>query len=213
MITGEMHYRSFPLELRVDDDVDGLTVSGVVVPYGQVAAISEVRADGVISYRERFARGAFERITRPGVAHRVTLTYNHDDRLASRLGYGAEFAEHDDGLHGVFRLDRSTADKARDVLTGSHGGFSVGFLSIVPRPLTERAGELVTRRSAHLDHVAAVATPAYAGAGVASIRAGEPGDEPTAAELEAEQQRERDAELLAWMDAEADRWAALRSEV
>ena len=57
--------RSFPVDLQIADQ---RTVQGLVVPYDRVAPITELRPDGVINYRERFVRGAFERATRPGNA-------------------------------------------------------------------------------------------------------------------------------------------------
>jgi HK97 family phage prohead protease len=200
--------RSFPVQLEVTDQ---RTVEGLVVPYNTPAAITELRAGGMISYREQFVRGAFERATRKGNAGRVALTYSHDENLPNRLGYGVEFRESDDGLTGVFRLDESTAAKARDVLTTSHSGLSISFLSLLPKPFTETAGALVTRAAAHLQHVAAVASPAYAAAGVTAIREG--GDElPTAAELAAAEALAEQARQFEWVDeiVAADPWAAFR---
>ena len=201
--------RSFPTDLEVSDE---RTVEGLVVPYDRISEITELRPDGVISYRERFVRGAFERATRPGNAGRVALVYSHDEILPNRLGYGLAFREADDGLYGTFRLDESTAAKARDVLTTSHSGLSVSFLSLLPKAFTEKAGSLVTRAAAHLQHVAAVATPAYAGAGVTSIRSGET-EEPSEAEIAAQKALDEQRELLAWAEQVTtdDPWAAFRA--
>lgn len=201
--------RSFQTALEV---TDGRTVEGLVVPYNQPAPITELRADGVLSYREEFARGAFERATRPENPGRVHLLYTHEDTLPNHLGVATSFTERDDGLYGVFRLDASTADKARDVLSSSHSGLSVSFISLLPKAFTERAGQLVTRRAAHLVHVAAVATPAYAAAGVTSIRAGEPEEAPSSAELAAQAAAEEQRRMLDWVDqvAASDPWAGLR---
>jgi HK97 family phage prohead protease len=208
----KVQVRSFAVELQ--DAGDGL-VRGLVVPYNQPATIVEVRQDGPIEYREQFARGAFERVTRAGNAGRVPLLYTHDDILPNHIGRATSFREADEGLYGEFRLDESTADKARDVLTGSHSGLSISFLSIVPRAFTERAGSLVTRAAAHLRHVAAVSTPAYAMAGVTSVRSGEPEDPPSAAEVAAAAALEEQRRMLAWVEevAAQDRWAAVRASL
>ena len=200
--------RSFRTDLEATDE---RTVTGLVVPYDSIAEIVELRPDGMIAYRERFIRGAFERATRPGNAGRVALIYSHDETLPNRLGYGTEFREADDGLYGTFRLDESTAAKARDVLTTSHTGLSVSFLSLLPAAFTEKAGSLVTRAAAHLQHVAAVATPAYAGAGVTSIREGD-NEPPSAAELAAQAALEEQRRQLEWVDelVSADPWADYR---
>lgn len=202
-----MQVRSFRAELAVADE---RTMQGLVVPYDEVAAISELRDTGVLSYRERFVRGAFERATRPGVANRISLVYTHDDSLPNRLGHGLEFRETDEGLFGTFRLDESTAAKARDVLTSSHSGLSISFLSLVPKAFTERPGALVTRAAVHLQHVAAVSSPAYASALVTSVREGS--DAPTAAEIAAEAARLEQERQLSWVEemTSADPWAAYR---
>jgi len=200
--------RSFPVDLEVTDE---RTVEGLVVPYDRVALIAELRPDGPISYRERFVRGAFERATRPGNAGRVALVYSHDEILPNRLGYGVSFREADEGLYGTFRLDESTAAKARDVLTTSHAGLSISFLSLLPKAFTEREGALVTRAAAHLQHVAAVSTPAYPGAMVTAIR--EDGtDDPSPAEVAAQEALAEQARALAWVDevTTSDPWAAYR---
>jgi HK97 family phage prohead protease len=212
--SNEMHYRAWPVDLELREaEGDGLTVTGIVVPYGVEAEIEELRPSGVIRYREAFAPGAFARAMR--APNRVSLTYNHDTAMGNRMGFGRSFQESSEGLVGTFRLDASSADKARDILESSHAGFSVGFYSLVPRAGSERPDSLVTRRSAILDHVAAVVQGAYKGAGVASIRGADLDlGEPTVADLEAEAQTRQDADLLAWIDdaaAEQARWDALHS--
>jgi HK97 family phage prohead protease len=211
-----LHIREFrPDDLELRDDPDsGMTVTGLVVPYGVEAPIVEPRHDGVIEYREMFVPGAFQRSQR--VPHRVSLTYSHDTSLGARMGYGTDFHDTPEGLVGTFRLDPSSAAKARDILTSSHRALSVGFMSIVPRAGTERAGSLVVRKAVHVDHVAAVVQPAYTDAAVTSIRSAVPGPEgdPTDAEVTAEQEHLREVELLAWVDeaaAEQARWAALKA--
>ena len=212
----ELHIRQFePVEFELrEDGAAGLTVTGLVVPYNVETQITEPRPDGVIRYREVFVPGAFQRAQR--VPYRTTLTYDHDTSVGNRLGYGLGFTETPEGLVGQFKLDTSTAAKARDILGSSHKSFSVGFWSLNPKAFTEQANSLVVRKSVHLDHVAAVAEPAYAGAGVTSIRSAEPDldDTPTDAEVAAEAQQRADAQLLADLDmlaAEQAKWNALRT--
>jgi HK97 family phage prohead protease len=202
--------RSFATDLQIADE---RTVEGLVVPYDRVTPITELRPDGVINYRERFVRGAFERATRPGIASRVGLIYTHADNLTNRLGYGLEFREADDGLYGKFKLDESTAAKARDVLSTSHAGLSISFLSLVPKAFTEKPGALVTRAAAHLEHVAAVSVPAYPGAMITAIREGDDTEQqPSAAEVAAQAAKEEQERQLAWLEqvTAADPWAAYR---
>ncbi len=210
MTDPRIQIRSFAVDsLEASDE---RTVEGMVVPYNTPAPITELRADGMITYREQFVRGAFERVARnPAAAGRVTLVYSHDDILPNRLGYALGFRESDDGLFGTFRLDESTAAKARDVLTTSHSGLSISFLSLVPKAFTEKPGALVTRAAAHLQHVAAVASPAYATAGVTAIRQGDD-EEPSAAEVAAQEAIEEQRRTLEWIDqiTAEDPWAAFR---
>lgn len=204
----EIHYRALALQLREADDDRGI-VEGLVVPYGREAPITEVRASGPVSYREVFRAGAFARAAR--APSRVTLVYGHSDSRPDRLGFGLGFADTDEGLHGRFRLDPSTAEHARDILlSGSHSGLSVGFVSLVPKAYTEREGSLVERRSVHLIHVAAVPEGAYETAGVTVVRsAAMLAGEPTAAEVEAEERAREDAELLQFFTQARDRWSSI----
>lgn len=203
----ELHTRSFPADIELRDDPDdGMTVIGVVVPYGvEVPVLHEP----VGPYRELFARGAFDRaVRRPTV---VSLTFRHDITLAARLGYARSFRDSAEGLVGEFRLDPSSAAKARDVLSSSHRAFSVGFVSVVPRAGTERPGGLVVRRSAILDHVAATDSPVYEAAGVTTIRHRPEDDEPTDADVAAQAQQRADDDLWASLDAAAAEQERLRN--
>lgn len=204
----EIHYRALDLQLREADDDRGI-VEGLVVPYGTEAPITEIRQSGPVSYREVFRPGAFARAAR--APSRVTLVYGHSDSRPDRLGFGLEFADTAEGLHGRFRLDPSTAEHARDILlSGSHSGLSVGFVSLVPKAYTERAGAVVERRSVHLIHVAAVPEGAYNTATITAVRSSSlPSGEPTAAELEAEQRAREDAELLGFFAQARDRWSSI----
>jgi len=172
-------------------------VEGLIVPYMKPAEITEIRPDGMLHFREQFAPGSFERAVR--APQRVTFVYGHSDSLAERLGAGETFHDSEEGLIGVFRLDRFRAEQARDVIETSHGSLSAGFISLFPTAWTEREGELVTRRSVHLGHVAAVPQGAYPDARVLAMRA-DTDDEPTPAEVAEQERQEREAELLAWVD-------------
>jgi HK97 family phage prohead protease len=209
MPTSQLYVRQFPAEdLEITEDY----VAGLVVPWDKETPILEARNGEPLEYRELFARGSFDRAI--AKATRVSLTFNHDTTLAARIGYGLRFADSAEGLVGEFRLDRSTADKARDVLTSTHGCFSVGFFSLLPKAGTERPGELVSRRAALLDHVAAVTQGAYPDAHLAIVRSSDPESEgdPSTAELAAKERARLDAELLEqvaeWSRKQAE-WSSL----
>jgi phage head maturation protease len=208
MPTSQLYVRQFPAE---DLDIREDYVEGLVVPWGRETPIAERRADGrEIRYRELFERGAFDRAI--AKATPVSLTFNQEKNLAARIGYGLKFSDSAEGLVGGFRLDRSTADKARDVLTSTHGCFSVGFFSLVPKAGCEREGELVSRRAALLDHVAAVVQGAYPDAKLATVRGTDPeieiAQDLSEAELAAAERARLDNDLL----ARVDEWATKQRE-
>jgi HK97 family phage prohead protease len=209
-MTEQIYIREFPTDLEIRElPDDGMTVEGLVVPYGIEAPIVEPRDDGVIRYREAFAPGSFDRAIR--APHWVALTYNHSEDMGNRMGFGREFRESAEGLVGVFKLDATHAAQARDILTSSHRAFSVGFTSIVPAPLVERPNSLVIRKAVVLRHVAAVPAGAYSSALISSVRESTE-DAPTSAET-AEAVAQADlADVFTFIDqaaAEQKRWDAL----
>lgn len=203
-MTQLVHVREFPADLEWRDSGDGPTATGLVVPFDRETPITEIRESGVIQYREAFAFGSCERAVR--APNRIALTYTHDDGFDARLGFGVQFVEsrQDGGLVGTFRLDRSRAEHARDILSTSHGALSISFLSVVPKPYTERAGELVVRQSVIPRHVAAVHQGAYADALISSVRELPPDAVdlvPTTADVQAAERARLDADLLDWVDS------------
>lgn len=214
MPTSPLYVRQFPAE---DLDIREDFCEGLVVPWNRETEIVEPRGDALVRYRELFERGSFDRAI--AKATRVSLTFNHDTTLAARIGYGLKFADSAEGLVGSFKLDKSTADKARDVLSSSHSAFSVGFFSLVPKAGQERDGALVSRRAALLDHVAAVTAGAYPDARLTTVRAVDPtlavAEDLSDAELAAAERARADADLLAQVEEWATKqreWASLVAE-
>lgn len=211
------HYsRSLPADLDVDED-EG-TCEGILVPWDTPTPIVERRGDGLVRYDEVFRRGACDRALRaPG---RLTLTYGHSDLFPDRLGVATHLEDRDAGLWGRFRFDRSKVEQARDAVTSSHNGLSIDFGSVVPKPLTERDGSLVERRSVVLFSVAAVTHPAYATAGLTIVRSLDDVDlDETAADVAARAELDARAELLRSVHEAIEagqRWAGIagyRTEV
>lgn len=210
----DLQLRSYPLELSVRaDDPTGLTVTGLVVPYGVPADVREIRDGRPFEYREQFAAGAFERAVR--VPYRVGLMFGHSDAFDARLGFATAFDDTAAGLVGTFRLDPSRAEHARDVLASSHGSLSAAFLSLVPRPHTERAGDLVVRRSVHLAHVAACEEPVYADARVLAMRSVDDAEngEPTVNEVAHAALLRSQAEFAEWLESTKREQAELMTRV
>lgn len=206
-----LHVRDMASPLTLDEDSH--TAEGLIVPWGKPAPIIERRGNGFVRYDEQFEPGSLDRAMR--VPHRVGLFYTHDDSLQNRLGYGVDFRSVEEGMHATFRLDKSMYERATDILSTSHQSLSVGFRSILPKPLSEMDGALVRRVSVHLDHVAAVTEPAYDDARVLAVR--EEGDdgEPTDAEkadLERRQAAEEALEEARALVEAGAKWAHLRED-
>lgn len=215
----ELIVRTFPDEpdwqvWRVAGE-DGRTVEVMCVPYGVRQRVVDVTPRGVVEYDEEFAPGSNQRAVR--APNRTTLTYTHDESLPQRLGYGVEFREVERtsaapaGLWARFRLDESTAAKARDVLTTTHRAVSVGFAGIDPLGGSERAGDHVVRRAVVLRHVAAVPEGQYADAQVLAVREAHQAEGLEALDhLVAERAKAEQDELLAWVDEQVEAQRALR---
>lgn len=147
--------------------IEGRTVHGVLVPYGEPADIEE----GGRRYTEVFERGAFSRSIRER-SHKLRLFTQHDTRRLP-IGRPTELEERDDGLHGAFVISetRDGDDALTAIRDGLAGGFSVGF-----RPVrnSHDKNNVMRRVEAALIEVSLVSEPAYAGALVAGVRSLDP---------------------------------------
>jgi uncharacterized protein len=143
-------------EIREDSangDIVG-TGHGLAVPYG-----TETKIGGL---RESFAPGAFdvnEVIGKP-------LAYRHGEPIGRITG--AESRE--DGLYIDFDIVNTAQGRDAAVLarTDSIKGLSVGFISA--RSAMSKARDMITHTAANLLEVSLTPYPAYATAGVSSIR-------------------------------------------
>jgi uncharacterized protein len=143
-------------EIREDSangDIVG-TGHGLAVPYG-----TETKIGGL---RESFAPGAFDVndvIGKP-------LAYRHGEPIGRITG--AESRE--DGLYIDFDIVNTAQGRDAAVLarTDSIKGLSVGFISA--RSAMSKARDMITHTAANLLEVSLTPYPAYATAGVSSIR-------------------------------------------
>lgn len=175
----DMFIRSVDFSMRDD----GRTLHGRIVPYNEVADIVEFdeESQSMKRYREQFlphslaamvqgfrARGGDNSIRSNCF---VPLLIDHRDNFDSMIGQAIELTDADDGAYATFRLyEDERIIKIRSVLTESHSGLSVMFRDTRPPKLV---GDIVSRVQVHVAHVAATATPAYATAGIDSIRSTE----------------------------------------
>jgi HK97 family phage prohead protease len=145
---------------------DGWTVEGVAVPYGIPHRVSD---DGVTYYREGFTHGAFGRdVTKGGRWVNLMLGHSGDDGDRF-LGRCVGLAEEPTGLRATFRIDR-THPQAYAARAGELTGWSVSARVYRSRMVGHGEDEVTWREVCGLSHVAATATPQYAGAGVLVAR-------------------------------------------
>src|SRR3954469_10513832 len=145
---------------------DGRTVETLLVPWMRPTDVDEFIRGQVVTYREQFAPGSFARAE--ASPSRVTLAWGHSNDFPNALGKGRKFVAADEGEIGIFQLVDETADRARELMADM--GVSVSFRSLAPAHGLERAGELVTRKAVHLQHLAIVPNPAYPDARVVAVR-------------------------------------------
>jgi HK97 family phage prohead protease len=147
---------------------DGWTVEGLAVPYDVPQQVSD--DGGRTTYWEAFTHGAYSRDATKGGRWVNLMVGHHGDDGDRYLGRCVGIREERSGLVCAFRLDRShpLADEAR---AGELRGWSVSSRVYRSRANVDYAGRsVVVREVCGLSHVAATATPQYAGAGVTVAR-------------------------------------------
>ena len=151
--------RSFPGQLEVRVGGDGRTVAGPIAPFYAPTPIGG-------RFIETLEPGSFR-------LNPVPLHAGHprDDRDMPVSPPGRVWEERT-GAWGEWHLTRTTAadDLLALIADRAVTGLSVGFVPDEAADLWSPDGRLVTRRGAHLIHVAVVELPAYTGARVTSIR-------------------------------------------
>jgi HK97 family phage prohead protease len=163
MTTDRMTY---PAALHVRDGGDGRTLEGPLLPWGVEARVLD-RGRLVV---EVFERGALADVD----PARVPLTATHPrDNQTLPIGVTVELEERADAAHGAWRVSKTAlGDEVLSLAAdGVPLGLSVGFIEVVGGSRWSPDRRRVTRTRAALDHVAVVRVGAYAGAGVAGVRA------------------------------------------
>jgi HK97 family phage prohead protease len=162
----EILERALTTSLHVRDGGDGRTLEGPLLPWGAEARVLD-RGRLVV---ETFERGALADVD----PTRVPLTATHPrDNQTLPIGVTVELEERADAAWGAWRVSKTTLgdevlELARD---GVPLGLSVGFLEVPGGSRWSADRKRVTRVRAALDHIAVVRVAAYAGAGVAGVRA------------------------------------------
>lgn len=156
-----------PIETR-DVDVQSIDYSQrmitvVAAPYGEFAPVM-YRGD---MWKELFERGAFDAVAnRP---NRVRVNRGHDKQRT--VGKVVQFRSLDSGLIADVRIaktplgDETLALAAEDMLSAS-----VGFAALPSWMKVDQRNKTRRIRTAHLDHLSFVESPAYEGADVLEVR-------------------------------------------
>lgn len=146
---------------------DGWTVGGMAVPYGVEQTVTD---DGGVSlYVEEVARGAFERDVEKG-GRWINLMIGHSGDDGDRyLGRCVRLVDELAGLWSEFRLNRNHP-RAEEARSGELTGWSISARVYLSREVRRGARTVLVREKLGLSHVAATASPQYAGAGVAVAR-------------------------------------------
>jgi HK97 family phage prohead protease len=175
---------SEPLELR-----DGRNISGRCIPYDQPAMVCEPGGD---PYREVIRPRAFRRAIR--AAGMVLLNYEHQSQdLGNQIGPSIDLTETDDGLYATFRaLETPLGDHALALIRSGVTGLSVEAIMSNRHSRILEDGTVERSFARQLCHVALTGQPAYADAGVLSVRS-------RPAEVEAPR-ADRIAEIRDWSD-------------
>ena len=161
-MTDPIERREFTPEFREVSDRDNVVAElhGRAVPYGVDTDLGGIR--------EQFAADAFEADKVVG----TPLAYRHDDAI----GHITAAENREDGLYVTATIADTTQgrDVAALLRAGSIKGLSVGFLPLQSR--WNEARDAVTRIQAGLRELSVTPWPAYATAGVSTIREESPVD-------------------------------------
>jgi hypothetical protein len=164
------HVRFMPTEWVIGES--GRTVSGRIVPFGEVASVFDKVGDEIVRYREEFLPGCMTRMIQGAPARGgpkwIRFTIDHQQGFDANVGHCTDLSEADDGGHASFYLyDGMQLPKVRDMLRTSHEGFSIEFQEVVPALVEE---EIHRQRQIFITAVTATPTPAYSGARVLAMR-------------------------------------------
>lgn len=157
-----------------DEDADGRTVVGRIVPYNEVAHVVEPDESGkIVEYDEAFPPASLTKMMQGAGARGndyrfIRFTLDHEPSFDHRIGFATGLESRDDGAWATFRLYESNdLPKVRSMLTESHTGLSVEFFATRSRT---RDDGVIERLGAHIHTVTATPSPMYAGATIAAMR-------------------------------------------
>jgi HK97 family phage prohead protease len=189
--------RSAEFELRDD----GRTLTGRIVPYGEVADIVELdeTTGELVRYQEQFLDHSLLAMAQGFQARGgkfVPLLIDHRDQFDNMVGHAVELRSESDGAYASFRLyDDERIVKIRSVLTESHKGLSIAFRDTRAPKMIDG---IVSRVQVHVGHVAATPCPAYPSAGIEALRG-------TQGPIVGDEDHPALANVRAWLEQERSR--------
>jgi hypothetical protein len=149
----------------VDVGVEGRTVDVRVVPFDEVAEVSD--PPHTHTYREQWMPGCFDHQLR--AANRVHANVNHSQHVIDTVGHGVALRAESDGYHASFEIHETQAGETALALlrAGALPGVSLEAISVNHG---RTSGGIVQRIKANLRAVAFVREGAFAGAQVLAVR-------------------------------------------
>lgn len=160
--------------IRMADD--GRTIEGIIAPYDDPATVIDTHPETGerVQFVEQFDAHSFSRmadfVKRRGNAGWIALNLDHEehDFDKSSIGYATTIEDREEGAFAQFRLYAGrNLEKYQSMLRESHTGLSVKFADIKPPKITDG---IVRHVQVMVEHVAATPLPAYANAGITSMR-------------------------------------------
>lgn len=150
-MSGELHYRSFTSGLEVRAMGDGRTIYGIAVPYNAPTRINDTLV-------EQFCRGAFNH--QVNAPRRVRFAREHVALGGSLIGAATMMRDDAAGLYVELRASNTPVgnETLELVKDGALSQLSIAFRERQNRRLP---GNVIERRTADLNEVAAVMEGAY----------------------------------------------------
>lgn len=182
------------LILRADEEGDGRTISGMIVPWNRPTPVLKP-----IAGLEKFKRGAFDKTLGESKRAIPLLLHHNEEEPAAKL---VSHENREDGHYAVFRaLNTRAGNDALELIREEVVcGLSVGGWAVPARTkisVVRNGTKMIERSEMKLDHVGLVRTPAYEDARVLALRSADLTEyDPVAAAKARQRLRQRMREVV-----------------
>jgi hypothetical protein len=150
----------------VDVGVEGRTVDVRVVPFDEVAEVSDPPYER--TYQEQWMPGCFDHQIR--AANRIHANVNHSHHVIDTVGHGLSLRSEPDGYHASFEIHETQAGETALALLRGGALPGVSLEAQAPPKGSRNVNGIVQRFKANLRAVAFVREGAFAGAQVLAVR-------------------------------------------